>query len=131
MEKRLRQRLSTLRNSLSGHLFFERYPDAGARQVEWEWRKSAALALDSRDSGAWRCLTTTSRPNSAGSAARMANAPSNMAVSSHRRPSLLEPRPGGNHGPYTGTVADAARARGAHAPDAHSCPDFWATVGWG
>src|SRR3546814_10945061 len=101
MEKRLRQRLSTLRNSLSGHLFFERYPDAGARQVEWEWRKSAALALDSRDSGAWRCLTTTSRPNSAGSAARMASAPSNMAVASSRRRALLAPRPGGNRGAST------------------------------
>src|SRR3546814_14359047 len=57
-----------------------------------EWRKSAALALDSRDSGAWRCLTTTSRPNSAGSAARMASAPSNMAVASSRRSALLAPR---------------------------------------
>src|SRR3546814_19853975 len=118
MEKRLRQRLSTLRNSLSGHLFFERYPDAGARQVEWEWRKSAALALDSRDSGAWRCLTTTSRPNSAGSAARMANAPSNMAVASPRGRAFLAPRPGGHTGPTPGAGQGPGRDGAGSTPGA-------------
>src|SRR3546814_18533668 len=124
MEKRLRQRLSTLRNSLSGHLFFERYPDAGARQVEWEWRKSAALALDSRDSGAWRCLTPTSRPNSAGSAARMASAPSNMAVASSRRRALLAPSPGGPRGPLTVAGSEPGRDGGGHSPDAPGFPGF-------